>query len=200
MDYEKKYKESLEKAKALICGETEMNAPVYYVDNIKDIFPELKESEDERIRKEIIKAVNLYCSEYLRGTKVRDEMLAWLEKQKPVDVLSDEERNKELSLSLQIQAYLNTACDELYAEGKPLYSKERLKDIHECMKMWQKLHNHYFYNVSELKPVEWSEEDETKLVNIIIMLKEGASHHFTKDDITKGVSWLKSIVQKYKGE
>ena len=39
----------------------------------------------------------------------------------------------------------------------------------------------------------WSEEDETRLTNIIIMLKEGASHHFIKDDITKAVDWLKSI-------
>ena len=43
-------------------------------------FPELKESEDERIRKEIISAVNIYCSEYSRGAKIREEMLAWLEK------------------------------------------------------------------------------------------------------------------------
>lgn len=45
-----------------------------------------KESEDERIRKEIVAAVNLYCIEYSRGTKVRNDMLAWLKKQKPVDV------------------------------------------------------------------------------------------------------------------
>ena len=62
---------------------------------------------------------------------------------------------KELSLSLQIQAYLNTASDELYAKGKPLCSEKRIEDIHKCMLMWQKLHNAYFYQ----KPA-WSEEDE----------------------------------------
>jgi len=40
---------------------------------------------------------------------------------------------------------------------------------------------------------EWSEEDETELTNIIIMLKEGASLHFNKKDITKAVDWLKSL-------
>lgn len=39
----------------------------------------------------------------------------------------------------------------------------------------------------------WSEEDETRLINTIIMLKEGASLHFNKKDITKAVDWLKSL-------
>lgn len=48
---------------------------------LERMFPELKESEGEGIRKEIISAINIYCSEYHRGTKVRNDMLAWLEKQ-----------------------------------------------------------------------------------------------------------------------
>lgn len=79
--------------------------------------------------------------------------------QKPVEEVNDADRDKELSLSLQIQAYLNTASDELYAKGKPLYSEKRIEDIHECMKMWTKLHNAYFYSNSQ-KLVEWSEKDE----------------------------------------
>lgn len=70
-------------------------------------------------------------------------------------MIMEQDTDKELSLSLQIQAYLNTASDELYAKGKPLYSEERVKDIHKCMLMWLKLHNAYFYQ----KPA-WSEEDE----------------------------------------
>jgi hypothetical protein len=46
---------------------------------------------------------------------------------------------------------------------------------------------------------QWSEEDETRLTNIIIMLKEGASYHFIKDDITKAVDWLKSLKQRIRG-
>lgn len=68
-------------------------------------------------------------------------------------------RDKELALSLQIQAYLNTASDELYAQGKPLYSKLHLEGIHECMKMWVKLHNYYFYkNTCENKEVDLEKE------------------------------------------
>lgn len=50
-----------------------------------------------------------------------------------------EERNKELSLSLGIAAYLNTLDDIMFARG------EDHTGIHDCMKMWQKLHNRYFY-------------------------------------------------------
>lgn len=55
----------------------------------------------------------------------------------------------EKALSLQIQAYLTTASDELYAPGKPLYTKEHHEGVHECMKMWQKLHNYYFSTKQE---------------------------------------------------
>lgn len=51
---------------------------------------------------------------------------------------------EEKAISLQIQAYLTTASDELYAPGKPLYTKSHHKDIHDCMLMWQKLHQYYF--------------------------------------------------------
>lgn len=57
------------------------------------------------------------------------------------------QEEKELSISLQIQAYLTTASDELYAIGKPLHSEDKLKEIHQCMLMWQKLHNHYFKGI-----------------------------------------------------
>lgn len=83
MDYKKVYDNALEKAKSLIEGE-ETNVPVFYVDNIKDLFPELKESEDERIRKELICFLNTEIPQ----CEARDKYIAWLEKQaeqKPAD-------------------------------------------------------------------------------------------------------------------
>lgn len=56
---------------------------------------------------------------------------------------------KEKAISLQIQAYLTTASDELYAPGKPLYTESHHKGIHECMLMWQKLHQYYFSTMQE---------------------------------------------------
>ena len=45
---------------------------------------------------------------------------------------------------------------------------------------------------------EWSEEDDTMTTNTIIMLKEGASLHFNKKDITKAVDWIKSLRPHWK--
>ena len=66
MDYEKKYKEALELARvAAFNGHQSL---------MEEIFPELAESEDERIRKRIIALVNAHGQ-----GMCKDGMLAWLE-------------------------------------------------------------------------------------------------------------------------
>ena len=78
MDYEEKYNAALERAKKLqeTCDSTTVVGWCEY------IFPELQESEDEKIRKDIIS--------YLRNEKIVkryisdieiDEWITWLEKQ-----------------------------------------------------------------------------------------------------------------------
>lgn len=74
MNYEEKYKLALERARHYyLTGKGEP------VDFIKMIFPELKESEDERIRKCIIELVK-QSSEIL-DKQNQNNMIAWLEKQ-----------------------------------------------------------------------------------------------------------------------
>ena len=89
MDYKEKYEQALEVAK-----ETYNKQPMYK-DWLESMFPELKESEDERIRKGLIKAVSrTFEGNKLFGTDVtREEALAWLEKQgekKPQRMISAE--------------------------------------------------------------------------------------------------------------
>ena len=81
MNYEQKYKDALERAKVLYAKGTL---------DLEEIFSELRESEDEKMRKEIISLVK-----YTKGRRIgydpripQDDMIAWLEKQK---VLSTEE-------------------------------------------------------------------------------------------------------------
>lgn len=80
MDYEKKYKEALERAEILkkTCGNPAI------IGWCEHIFPELKESEDERIRKVLVRwfEVGARGSETFNGIPT-DKILAWLEKQKP---------------------------------------------------------------------------------------------------------------------
>lgn len=84
MDYEKEYKEALERARDVY---------TYYCDDreqlrkIESIFPVLKESEDERIKREII--------EYVKTGTYRNDWLAWLEKQGQVkDSANSQHENK----------------------------------------------------------------------------------------------------------
>lgn len=73
MDYEKKYNDALNLAKSYYgngCNE--------FLDTI---FPELSESEDERIRESIVATIKQCPYDFLYP-KNRDKMLAWLEKQK----------------------------------------------------------------------------------------------------------------------
>lgn len=73
MNYEQKYKEALERAmKLAIDGYLDAIA-------INDIFPEPKESEDKRIKREIVAYINELAD--LKNEKIPTKWLAWLEKQ-----------------------------------------------------------------------------------------------------------------------
>ena len=79
MDYEKKYKEALSRAK-----DCHVNKKFSELDDSAQqlceyIFPELKESKDERTRKALIELVKQ--SAEILNKKNQESMLAWLEKQ-----------------------------------------------------------------------------------------------------------------------
>ena len=79
MDYEKKYKQALEKAKSFnkrwqCVGATNSELALK---ELKEIFPELRGDEDEKIRKGLIE----FVKSRLAGFPEYDEYLAWLEKQ-----------------------------------------------------------------------------------------------------------------------
>ena len=82
MNYEKKYKEALERAKGLLEG---MDEGDYLAssEDIENIFPELAESEDERIRKELIAIYSVGAKVNAKTGDISDkDIVAWLEKQK----------------------------------------------------------------------------------------------------------------------
>ena len=85
----KAYDEALEKARQLCAYPT--TKP--FISDLQDIFPELKESEDEKVRKAILELVR-QSSEILEK-KNQEQMLAWLEKkgeQKPAEWSEDDEK------------------------------------------------------------------------------------------------------------
>lgn len=93
--------------------------------------------------------------------------------------------------NLQIGEYMG--CSDIRPATKSQRDTLFLKMKEEGWKWDEKTH--------ELKKIEqqtaWSEEDETNLTNTIIMLKEGASHHFTNFSIVPCVDWLKQLKQRH---
>jgi len=83
----KAYDEALERARELVGKWTGKNKD-FYIEDYSYIFPELKESEDERIRKAIFKALSKKAARDVllaNGIQVSDA-LAWLEKQDNTDI------------------------------------------------------------------------------------------------------------------
>lgn len=79
MDYEKKYKEALERARKWY---NDSHITIGLKGNLKDIFPELAEPDDERIRKMLIKFFSKGAENNGSTNGISDkDILAWLEKQ-----------------------------------------------------------------------------------------------------------------------
>lgn len=98
MDYEKKYKEALERAKDILKG---YNPKEGSKATVNYIFPELHESEDERIRKRIIQAIKIREKEM--NEEWSDE-IAWLEKQgqKSADIkIHEGDKNNPYDMSFE---------------------------------------------------------------------------------------------------
>ena len=97
MNYEKKYKEALERMKSWAKGEH----PECFSEAQKTaefIFPELKESEDERMLREIkryIKEQGDKPTGLPNGTVAVSDMIAWLEKQKEPDWAHSQNENED---------------------------------------------------------------------------------------------------------
>lgn len=78
--YEKKYKEALEVAKRKLCFGKAGMVDSFTPNDIYEMFPELKESEDEKIREHLIKHFGNKSKTDWNGMPV-DKIIAWLEKQ-----------------------------------------------------------------------------------------------------------------------
>ena len=81
MDYEKAYKEALKRAKQVKHDVINIGCKMD-PDMLDIIFPELAESEDERIRKELLDAFAAYDIDSSWNGIPVSSVLSWLERQK----------------------------------------------------------------------------------------------------------------------
>lgn len=167
MDYEKLYKEALENAREIIKNK---DASSVWKNWLYNNFPELAESEDDRIRKGIIRNL-MYLMDRAEGF-VKDELnerIVWLEKQESVEEIVERCKNS------------------WYNEGKIAGMAEGLTDDEKYQQGWHDA-------LEKQGGQKWSEEDEM-MCTIAINACEYANDEFESfnDNYEKAIMWLKSL-------
>ena len=144
--------------------------------NVADeIFPELKESEDEKIRKEIkdfFSRIMLGQENFLKEDYDWNAWIAWLDRQSKNNMGISEATKQELEDSLHkaLEKETPESCNEfLEKQGEQI-----LANSAKTCKV-------------EQKPTEWSKSDETTFNHVIRLLKSCGE---CSTDIYK---WLKSL-------
>ena len=189
MDYEQKYKEALERAKGVI----EQNPLMEYLKKgIEYILPELKESEDERIRKALIRFHKSTID--VDGIKGED-IIAWLEKQgnlvkyyeDKLDKCACDNFNKGYKKALEKQGEKKPA-DKV--ELNPAWSKEDTfiisKILYIC-NFYEKSYEHTSFVIESIK------EDVNKIDNWLKSLKDRYTWKPSDEQMKAFEHFVKSI-------
>ena len=136
------------------------------------LIPELRESEDERIRKRLIKVVSDIAGswpfEVYKITK--KEAIAYLEKQEQEPIGTD------FCTAVKNLMNLHKIKNKFTEEDYDFQAKELLKLIKQ-------------------KPAEWSEEDEKKRKGLIKGLEDRMGFGWASDPFSREeyIEWLKSL-------
>lgn len=219
MDYEKKYKEALEKIRSLHRDYNQISTLIDVKEELENIFPELAESEGEGIRKALLEMVHDTTGDslWVDYNVHKEDAIAWLEKQgEPVEInptefdtrlqaligkfdsLPKEELIGSLSFWMNmIQNDGTYKSDEKQGEQKPteeynitgIGSKNAQGKLGEMIKKLKPVNE-----VLEQKPT-WIEEDESNLQGIIDEIQANKNHAPAYDLATynRFLSWLKSL-------
>lgn len=153
--------------------------------------PELAESEDERIRKDMIEyfteIIDNICAEedIKHGEKVfvgrLRKFLAYLEKQKeqkPVEIHIDNPNIQKFDPDVKV-----TTSDSSAGGKELLYVSNKSYNIG------------YRDGVASVKPAEWSDEDEENLGKLhrLLVICQGEKKFIPSDEYDKLDNWLKSL-------
>lgn len=184
MDYEKMYKEAVGKIQELLEEKKKKEMTnCLFEGELNEIFSELRESEDERIKKYIISFIELNSGVNLSPDDAK-RMLAWLEKPKTEKVYLRFKVGDVVCSSngttLKIVGITDYCYNCTTTEGNKYSFGFDIQDEFEL--------------VEDKK--EWSEEDEDMINSIIRELI-----HQYNEEIPQGtedeIKWLKSLKDRY---
>ena len=177
-----------------------------------DIFPELKESYDDRIRKEIIRIVDIWTNSSPVVNGIPSEtLLAWLEKkgeQKPTDKVEPK-----FKVGYKIRRKTPSSFDtdmQVARIDKDYYICNHIGKFSSEVVPFSKQSG---YELIEQKPAAWSEDDEIRhkntlddLEGFLEYIKQRPSHEISeyslmsKDSmltaIQKDIGWFKSLKER----
>lgn len=201
MDYEKAYKKALERAKKNydvaqdLCNGSQIGVECFK-NTLTNIFPELIESEDERIRKRLIDLIYkvyaftnyITCVEY-------ENIIAWLEKQgdKSTTLPKWKYKNDNTPL-LRDSIILNKYGCVAKSPSGAIISDAWVLDYNELAK----LPKEELEKQGEQKQ-EWSEEDDYNLQCMIAKV----TYDIQKGNVGRNnelIDWLKSLKDRVKGK
>ena len=166
---------------------------------LETLIPELRESEDERIREEIVDYFKKECECLLNDFRDKEDekqlsfykkALAWLEKQK--EQKPSGETNVEPSSKIPREEYLyHLLANDIITFSDYTYLIAKKPFDYECANIPQK-----DYTPVEQKPAEWSESDKQNINLIISYLDSYIEEHnntFGADECKYLQYWLKSL-------
>ena len=167
MDYEKKYNEALERAREWYVANTNEG----YRGIFEEIFPELKESEDDKIRKEIldyiIKGSESYYDIQQYGRGKFGKWITWLEKQGEKNKLI-EDKDKLIKELGEYKVKYTQEVLETHLNSMSNKDDERLRKI--TIAFLKDFADKGYENAVEC--IAWLEkQDEKKELNLVEILK-----------------------------
>lgn len=180
MDYEIAYKEVLDNAKKVLldCTSDERNVVEY-------IFPELRESEEEKIKKELIDYIKSF-PEKICLSHNKEDVIAWLEKngeQKTIEEVNGDD------YGIDALWHAQRILEKTLGSVDGYQTDDGILEHKAAITIVKKLY--------EQKPVEWSDEDEKMFRGVIaicdIWSTKTSFYSKENDDIEKLKNWLKSI-------
>ena len=203
MDYEKKYNEALERAKSNYESSKTMGF-IEIADTIVDIFPELAESEDERIRKWLYDYISNCPNNNFAfyGGVGKDAVLNYLEKQK--------DASKAIEAVDRIDKYIDEHLanahdmkdsnpDKKYYRGwDDALGKMAgiLQDVYSDEKQKEQKPADRFEEAREKYQLEWSEEDEKLLNKVEALLDDYCD--FLEDESSRFIPEVRETISRLK--
>jgi len=204
----KAYDEAIQKLRGMMPNWERLsyNGKIFLQDLIH-IFPELKVSEDERIRK----IITLCLEECVHSDIIRDyekdNAIAWLEKQctKTMDCSQNHQDSNHPNGCIVLEDF--NGGEGFYKVHLDYLSKKQIEEVEEMVRVW----NHEESNTSnenvniqqkdfekkELKKIKqnpaWSEEDEKMFKETLAFIETVEDINNAKDGFLDVKMWLKSL-------